>query len=76
MNAQQIKIMLDLQDAMNTKVNANWKQQGYEWYRILQFEHNFNLLGVHGKTLSVGTRVGALLAAPCSIIIGRSKRRP
>ena len=38
MNAQQIKIMLELQDAMNTKVNSNWKQQGYEWYRAIWVE--------------------------------------
>ncbi len=38
MNPQQIKIMLDLQDAMNTKVNANWKSQGYEWYRAIWVE--------------------------------------
>lgn len=38
MNSQQIKIMLDLQDAMNTKVNANWKSQGYEWYRAIWVE--------------------------------------
>ena len=38
MNAQQIKIMLELQDAMNTKVNANWQQQGYEWYRAIWVE--------------------------------------
>ncbi|MBK8185963.1 MAG: dUTP diphosphatase [Cellvibrio sp.] len=38
MNPQQIKIMLDLQDAMNTKVNTNWKSQGYEWYRAIWVE--------------------------------------
>lgn len=36
--AQQIKIMLELQDAMNTKVNAQWQQQGYEWYRAIWVE--------------------------------------
>ncbi len=36
--AQQLKIMLDLQDAMNTKVTANWQQQGYEWYRAIWVE--------------------------------------
>jgi dimeric dUTPase (all-alpha-NTP-PPase superfamily) len=35
---QQIKIMLELQDSMNTKVNANWQQQGYEWYRAIWVE--------------------------------------
>ena len=38
MNPQQIKIMLDLQDSMNTKVNANWQTQGYEWYRAIWVE--------------------------------------
>ncbi len=38
MNPQQIKIMLDLQDSMNTKVNANWQTQGFEWYRAIWVE--------------------------------------
>jgi len=38
MNPQQIKIMLELQDSMNTKVNANWQTQGYEWYRAIWVE--------------------------------------
>jgi dimeric dUTPase (all-alpha-NTP-PPase superfamily) len=38
MNPQQIKIMLELQDGMNTKVNANWQSQGYEWYRAIWVE--------------------------------------
>ena len=38
MNTQQIKIMLDLQDSMNTKVNANWQQQGFEFYRAIWVE--------------------------------------
>lgn len=37
-HAQQIKIMLNLQDSMNTKVNANWQAQGYEWYRAIWVE--------------------------------------
>jgi dimeric dUTPase (all-alpha-NTP-PPase superfamily) len=36
--AQQIQIMLELQDSMNTKVNANWREQGYEWYRAIWVE--------------------------------------
>jgi dimeric dUTPase (all-alpha-NTP-PPase superfamily) len=36
--AQQLKIMLDLQDAMNIKVTANWQAQGYEWYRAIWVE--------------------------------------
>lgn len=35
---QQIQIMLDLQDSMNTKVNAQWREQGYEWYRAIWVE--------------------------------------
>jgi len=35
---QQILIMLDLQDGMNTKVTANWRAQGYEWYRAIWVE--------------------------------------
>jgi dimeric dUTPase (all-alpha-NTP-PPase superfamily) len=38
MNPQQIQIMLELQDSMNTKVNANWQQQGFEWYRAIWVE--------------------------------------
>lgn len=38
MNPQQLKIMLDLQDSMNTKVNANWQQQGFEFYRAIWVE--------------------------------------
>jgi dimeric dUTPase (all-alpha-NTP-PPase superfamily) len=38
MNPQQIKIMLELQDGMNTKVHADWKTQGYEWYRAIWVE--------------------------------------
>ena len=30
--------MLDLQDKMNTKVHANWRTQGYEWYRAAWIE--------------------------------------
>jgi dimeric dUTPase (all-alpha-NTP-PPase superfamily) len=36
--AQQLKIMLELQDAMNKKVTANWQAQGYEWYRAIWVE--------------------------------------
>jgi len=38
MNTQQIKIMLELQNSMNTKVNANWQQQGFEFYRAIWVE--------------------------------------
>jgi dimeric dUTPase (all-alpha-NTP-PPase superfamily) len=36
--AQQISIMFTLQDSMNTKVNPNWQQQGFEWYRAIWVE--------------------------------------
>jgi dimeric dUTPase (all-alpha-NTP-PPase superfamily) len=38
MNQQQILIMLELQNSMNTKVNAQWQTQGYEWYRAIWVE--------------------------------------
>lgn len=38
MNTEHIKIMLELQNSMNSKVNANWQQQGYEWYRAIWVE--------------------------------------
>lgn len=38
LHAQQLKIMLSLQDNMNTKVNVNWQTQGYEWYRAIWVE--------------------------------------
>lgn len=36
--AQKIQIMLELQDSMNSKVNASWRNQGYEWYRAIWVE--------------------------------------
>jgi dimeric dUTPase (all-alpha-NTP-PPase superfamily) len=30
--------MLKLQDAMNSKVNADWRNAGYEWYRAIWME--------------------------------------
>ena len=38
LQAHQIKIMLDLQDSMNTKVTSNWREQNYEWYRAIWTE--------------------------------------
>jgi len=35
---QKIKTMLELQDAMNSKVNADWRNAGYEWYRAIWME--------------------------------------
>jgi dimeric dUTPase (all-alpha-NTP-PPase superfamily) len=34
----QIQVMLDLQEAMNTRVHADWRQQGFEWYRAIWVE--------------------------------------
>jgi dimeric dUTPase (all-alpha-NTP-PPase superfamily) len=36
--SQQILTMLDMQDAMNTKVNADWRNQGFAWYRAIWTE--------------------------------------
>ncbi len=35
---QQILTMLELQDAMNSKVNQNWVDQGFAWYRAIWVE--------------------------------------
>ena len=35
---QKIITMLELQDAMNSKVNAEWRNAGYEWYRAIWME--------------------------------------
>jgi len=35
---QQIVAMLELQDAMNTKVHEQWRIQGFEWYRAIWIE--------------------------------------
>jgi dimeric dUTPase (all-alpha-NTP-PPase superfamily) len=34
----QIQVMLDLQNAMNTRVHSDWRQQGFEWYRAIWIE--------------------------------------
>lgn len=36
--AQQIAIMLDLQRGMNAKVNSDWINKGFEWYRAIWVE--------------------------------------
>ena len=36
--ANQISIMLEMQEAMNTKVNAEWRQMNFEWYRAIWVE--------------------------------------
>ncbi|WP_370978828.1 dUTP diphosphatase [Agaribacterium sp. ZY112] len=35
---QQLITMLELQDAMNTKVNADWREAGNAWYRAIWVE--------------------------------------
>ncbi|WP_233710217.1 dUTP diphosphatase [Pseudomaricurvus albidus] len=35
---QQLLTMLELQDSMNTKVNADWRSQNFEWYRAIWIE--------------------------------------
>ncbi len=30
--------MLELQDAMNTRVHSEWREQGFEWYRAIWIE--------------------------------------
>ena len=35
---QKIITMLELQDSMNTKVNADWRSAGNEWYRAIWME--------------------------------------
>src|SRR5690606_18070671 len=35
---QQILTMLDLQDTMNSKVNADWRGQNFSWYRAIWIE--------------------------------------
>ena len=35
---QKIITMLELQDAMNSKVNADWRNADYEWYRAIWME--------------------------------------
>ena len=35
---QKIITMLELQDAMNTKVNPDWRNAGFEWYRAIWME--------------------------------------
>ena len=35
---QQLVAMLEMQDAMNTRVNVNWRDQNNEWYRAIWVE--------------------------------------
>ncbi|NNL06321.1 MAG: dUTP diphosphatase [Gammaproteobacteria bacterium] len=44
---QKITTMLELQDAMNSKVNADWRNAGYEWYRAIWME-SAEMLEHHG----------------------------
>jgi dimeric dUTPase (all-alpha-NTP-PPase superfamily) len=34
----QLKVMLELQNAMNTRVHSEWREQGFEWYRAIWLE--------------------------------------
>lgn len=34
----QLQVMLELQEAMNTRVNADWREKGFEWYRAIWIE--------------------------------------
>ena len=34
----QLKVMLELQDSMNTRVHQEWKNQGFAWYRAIWVE--------------------------------------
>ena len=44
---QQIATMLELQDSMNAKVNKEWREQNFEWYRAIWIECA-ELLDHHG----------------------------
>jgi len=35
---QKIQVMLDLQNSMNTKVNPDWRNKNFEWYRAIWIE--------------------------------------
>jgi len=35
---QQLATMLELQNNMNTKVHADWREQQFEWYRAIWIE--------------------------------------
>ncbi|MFT7491042.1 MAG: dimeric dUTPase (all-alpha-NTP-PPase superfamily) [Pseudohongiellaceae bacterium] len=34
----QLKVMLELQNAMNARVHIEWREQGFEWYRAIWIE--------------------------------------
>ena len=44
---QQIATMLELQDSMNSKVNQDWREKNFEWYRAIWIECA-ELLDHHG----------------------------
>ena len=44
---QQIATMLELQDSMNAKVNKDWREKNFEWYRAIWIECA-ELLDHHG----------------------------
>ncbi|MGQ9425312.1 dUTP diphosphatase [Gilvimarinus sp. F26214L] len=35
---QQIQVMLDLQNDMNSRVHSDWREQGFAWYRAVWIE--------------------------------------
>lgn len=35
---EKVQTMLDLQDEMNSKVNSDWREQGFAWYRAIWIE--------------------------------------
>jgi len=37
-NLQKLVVMLEMQNAMNTKVHEQWFSQGFEWYRAIWVE--------------------------------------
>ena len=37
-NLQKIVVMLEMQNAMNTKVHEQWFSQGFGWYRAIWVE--------------------------------------
>lgn len=37
-NTTKLVVMLEMQNAMNTKVHEQWSNQGFEWYRAIWVE--------------------------------------
>ena len=53
--------MLELQDSMNSKVSADWRAQGFEWYRAIWVECA-ELLDHHEVAFCVYDSVDSLAA--------------